>query len=50
VGAVVLAELCKEVELAAGGGKLDFASMLVERVLEEHEQVLQALLDQGIAA
>jgi two-component system, sensor histidine kinase and response regulator len=50
VGAVVLAELCKEVELAAGGGKLDFASMLVERVLQEHEQVLQALLDQGMAA
>jgi signal transduction histidine kinase/DNA-binding response OmpR family regulator len=50
VGAVVLAELCKEVELAAGGGKLDFASMLVERILEEHEQVLQALLDQGMAA
>jgi two-component system, sensor histidine kinase and response regulator len=50
VGAVVLAELCKEVEQAAEGGKLDFASMLVERVLEEHGQVLQALLDQGIAA
>jgi HPt (histidine-containing phosphotransfer) domain-containing protein len=50
VGAVVLAELCKEVELAAAGGKLELACMLVERVREEHAQVLQALLEQGIAA
>jgi two-component system sensor histidine kinase/response regulator len=50
VGAMALAELCKELEMAAGSGKLSFACMLVERLLDEHQQVLQALGEQGIAA
>jgi CheY-like chemotaxis protein len=50
VGAVAFADLCKEVELAAAGGKLDHARVLVDGLLVEHRKVLQALDAQNIAA
>jgi len=50
VGAMLLAELCKELELAAAGGKIEAACALIDRLLEEHSHVLQALGAQGIAA
>jgi signal transduction histidine kinase/DNA-binding response OmpR family regulator len=50
VGAVLLAELCKELELAAGGGRIEAACALIDRILEEHKQVLQALGATGLAA
>jgi CheY-like chemotaxis protein len=50
VGAVTLAELCKDVETAVADGAFDFACLLVERLLAEHRQVLQALGEQSIAA
>jgi two-component system sensor histidine kinase/response regulator len=50
VGALGFAELCKDVELAAVGGKLDDARVLVERLLAEYIHVLQALDAQNIAA
>jgi signal transduction histidine kinase/DNA-binding response OmpR family regulator len=50
VGAVAFADLCKEVELAAAGGKLDHARALVDGLLVEHRKVLQALDAQNIAA
>jgi CheY-like chemotaxis protein len=50
VGAIALAELCKDIEAAAENGELDFACMLVEKLLAEHKQVLQALDEQSIAA
>jgi CheY-like chemotaxis protein len=50
VGALAFAELCKDVELAAAGGMLDDARMLVDRLLTEYIHVLQALDAQNIAA
>jgi signal transduction histidine kinase/CheY-like chemotaxis protein len=50
VGAVVLADLCRDVETAVGDGQLELACLLVERLLAEHRQVLQALDEQSIAA
>ncbi len=50
VGASGLAEVCRDVETAAQGGNLDLACALVERLLAEHRDVLQALEDQGLAA
>jgi len=50
VGALAFAELCKEVELAAAGGKLEDARVLVDRLLTEYIHVLQALDAQNIAA
>jgi two-component system, sensor histidine kinase and response regulator len=50
VGAMAFAELCKHVELAVEHGKLDDARVLVDRLLGEHQQVLQALDAQNIAA
>jgi CheY-like chemotaxis protein len=50
VGAVAFAELCKHVEVAAEDGKLSEARVLVDRLLGEHQQVLQALDAQNIAA
>jgi CheY-like chemotaxis protein/HPt (histidine-containing phosphotransfer) domain-containing protein len=50
VGAVAFADLCKDVEVAAAEGKLDYARVLVDGLLEEHKKVLQALDAQNIAA
>jgi two-component system, sensor histidine kinase and response regulator len=50
VGATALADLCKEIEAAAGGGDLQTACVLIERLLAEHQRVLQALDAQNIAA
>jgi two-component system, sensor histidine kinase and response regulator len=50
VGAMAFAELCKDVEVAAREGRLDDARVLVERLLTEHKQVLQALEAQNLAA
>ena len=50
VGAIALSELCKDVEAAAGDGNLVFAGALIEKLLMEHQQVLQALGEQNIAA
>jgi HPt (histidine-containing phosphotransfer) domain-containing protein len=50
VGAMAFAELCKHVESAAEDGKLSDARVLVDRLLGEHQQVLQALDAQNIAA
>jgi len=43
VGASVLADTCAELERAARGGKARLASFLVERILREHQEVLQAV-------
>ena len=50
VGAMVFAELCKDVEVAAEEGNLDSARVLLDKLLAEHKQVLQALDAQNIAA
>lgn len=50
VGALKLAELCKDIEVAAGSGKHESAGVLLEKLLAEHQKVLQALGAQGIAA
>jgi two-component system sensor histidine kinase/response regulator len=50
VGAAGLAELCRDVEVATQDGDTDLACVLVEQLLAEHKQVLQALDEQSIAA
>ena len=50
VGAMAFADFCKDVEVAAAEGKLDYARVLVDGLLEEHKKVLQALDAQNIAA
>jgi signal transduction histidine kinase/CheY-like chemotaxis protein len=50
VGASAFAELCKDVEVAAAGGNLEEARVVVERLLAEYIHVLQALDAQNIAA
>ena len=50
VGATGLAEICKEIEALPRDGHLDLACVLVERLLVEHREVLQALEQQGLAA
>ena len=50
VGAMAFADLCREVEQAADNGNLHDARVLVDRLLVEHQQVLQALEAQNIAA
>jgi CheY-like chemotaxis protein len=50
VGALQFAELCKEVEIAAAEGQLDYARALVDKLLAEYKHVLQALDAQNIAA
>jgi signal transduction histidine kinase/DNA-binding response OmpR family regulator len=50
VGAMAFAELCRDVEVAAGDGRLDHACMLLERLLAEHKDVLRALDAQNMAA
>jgi two-component system sensor histidine kinase/response regulator len=50
LGATTLAEICREIEFAANDGNLDLACVLVERLLAEHKEVMQALEDQGLAA
>jgi CheY-like chemotaxis protein len=50
VGATTLATLCGDIEAAAGAGDLNEASLQVERLLSEHEQVLLALGAQTMAA
>ena len=50
VGAMAFAELCRDVEMAAVEGRLAEARVLVDRLLEAHKQVLEALEAQNIAA
>jgi two-component system sensor histidine kinase/response regulator len=50
VGATGLAGICKEIEALPRDGNLDLACVLVERLLVEHRDVLQALEQQGLAA
>jgi two-component system, sensor histidine kinase and response regulator len=50
VGAIVFAELCRDVESAAIKGDKLQATALVDRLLREHRQVLQALDEQTMAA
>jgi HPt (histidine-containing phosphotransfer) domain-containing protein len=50
VGAMAFADLCREVEQAADNGNTHDARVLVDRLLSEHRQVLQALDAQNIAA
>jgi CheY-like chemotaxis protein len=50
VGAMAFAELCRDVEIAAAEGSLAETRVLVDRLLEEHKQVLEALEAQNIAA
>ena len=50
VGAMVFADLCKDVEVAAAEGKLDGARVLVDGLLAEHTKVMLALEAQNIAA
>ncbi|HEY2416917.1 MAG TPA: response regulator, partial [Steroidobacteraceae bacterium] len=50
VGAMAFADLCREVEQAADNGNLHDARVLMERLLQEHQQVLLALDAQNIAA
>jgi two-component system sensor histidine kinase/response regulator len=50
VGATGLADLCREIEALPRDGNLDLACVLVERLIGEHKEVLQALEQQGLAA
>jgi two-component system, sensor histidine kinase and response regulator len=50
VGATGLADLCREIEALPRDGNLDLACVLVERLIGEHGEVLQALEQQGLAA
>ncbi len=50
VGALAFADLCKNLELTAGAGKLDEARLLLDELLAEHVRVLQALDAQDLAA
>jgi len=50
VGAIAFADLCRDVEAAAAGGDMAQACTLVERLLAQHRQVLQALDAQTMAA
>ncbi len=50
VGATGLAQLCREIEALPRDGNLDLAFVLVERLIAEHRDVLQALEQQGLAA
>jgi len=50
VGATVLSELCAALESNAKGANLDTAWTQVDRIVEEHERVLEALNQQTAAA
>jgi CheY-like chemotaxis protein len=50
VGALAFAELCRDVEAAAAGGKVDLACALAETLLRAHVDVLHALHKEEIAA
>jgi two-component system, sensor histidine kinase and response regulator len=50
VGAMGLAAICQEVEQAADDSRLDVAEELVERLIREHESVLQSLAQKPFAA
>jgi signal transduction histidine kinase/CheY-like chemotaxis protein len=50
VGAIAFAELCRHLELAAAGGRLDDVALMLEELLAEHTRVLQALDAQDLAA
>ncbi|MGA2024500.1 MAG: response regulator [Steroidobacteraceae bacterium] len=50
VGAIAFADLCREVEAAAAAGDMAEARTLVDRLLAQHRQVLQALDEQTMAA
>jgi CheY-like chemotaxis protein len=50
VGAIVLAELCGNIEMAAKGGDLEAARAILARLGAEHESVLRALDAQTAAA
>jgi two-component system, sensor histidine kinase and response regulator len=50
VGALAFAELCRDLEAAAAGKKIDLARTLAERLLREHQDVLRALRKEEVAA
>jgi len=50
VGATKLAAICQEVELAAEDSRLEVAEELVDRLIREHEHVLQSLGQKAVAA
>jgi signal transduction histidine kinase/CheY-like chemotaxis protein len=50
VGAIAFAELCREIEMAAIEADLEHARTMVDRLMSEHRQVLQALEAQTLAA
>jgi two-component system sensor histidine kinase/response regulator len=50
IGANSVADLCRNVELAAASGELDHACLLLEELLTEHRKVLQALDSEQLAA
>ncbi len=50
IGALALADLCKEVELAAAAGSVEHACLLLDGLITEHARVLQALESQELAA
>jgi len=50
VGATALAEMCKELENAARQGDLDSAPERGQRILQEHEKVIEALATRAGAA
>ena len=50
IGANSVADLCRNVELAAASGELDHACLLLEELLAEHSKVLQALDSEQLAA
>jgi signal transduction histidine kinase/CheY-like chemotaxis protein len=50
IGANSVADLCRNVELAAASGELDHACLLLEELLAEHRKVLQALDSEQLAA
>ena len=50
MGAMGLARLCQELELAATDYRLEVAEELVERLIREHEKVLQSLNQKPAAA
>jgi two-component system, sensor histidine kinase and response regulator len=50
VGAVGLAAICQEIEIAADQSRLEVAEELVERLISEHEKVLESLGQRALAA
>src|SRR5262249_11740834 len=50
IGAMALADLSREIELAASAGNIDQACLLFDSLSGEHARVLQALESQDLAA